>query len=178
MTTLFRAAIWGIIIGGMGVSSLEAGEGKYEGTDLTLHMFFATKRPKEQLIGTSDSSFAGTWKDYLRQAADKYFDAHEGQSRIKRIYLYNALPEGLSKADINVCAVGGPQATVRGFGNPGQYVYLPEEFYTKALGSAHSMQSLGHELGHYIYGLLDSYGGQIKTAAGAKLPLEVLTSAA
>lgn len=155
------------------------GDGKFEGTDLTLHVFFATKRTREELIGTDATTFAGSWKDYFRQASDRYYDVHEGLSRIKRIYLYNALPDGLARADVNVAGTAStPSANVLGFRSAGKYVFLAQDFKTKAFASSHSMQSFAHELGHYIYGLRDSYGGQVQDSTGTKIPLEYLTAAA
>jgi subtilisin-like proprotein convertase family protein len=93
--------------------------------------------------------------------------------------LYNALPDGLGKADVNVAGnASTPSAAVNGFGNSGMYVNLAEDFKTKAFASSHSMQSFAHELGHYIYGLRDSYGGQVLDSTGTKLPLEFLAATA
>ena len=155
---------------------VRAGDGKFDGTELTLHVYFAKKRTREELIGTDSSNFTGSWKDYFRQASNRYYDSHEGLSRIKRIYLYNALPDGVARSDVKVDQ-SGPSANPNSLGLSGRYVYLPENFKNTAFSSAHSMMSFAHELGHYLYGILDSYGGQIEDSAGVRLPLEVLTAA-
>jgi hypothetical protein len=156
----------------------QGGDGKFEGTDLTLHMFFANKKTREELVGNSETDFSQSWKDYLRQSANVYFDAHEGKSRIKRIYLYNAVPEGKAKADIDVSSYTNPAADPLGLGTSGKFIELPEGYKDTAFISPHHMQTLGHELGHYLYSLWDSYGGQIYDAAGNQLPIEYLSTAA
>ncbi len=153
----------------------DAGDGKFDGDDLVLHVYFEQRENREILIGTDPANFAGSWKDYVRQAAVPYYDVNEGLSRIKKVYIYNSLAEGKAKADIWVGGAG-PSADTPGFGTAGRYLYLPRDFHTKALSSNHYMTTLAHELGHYIYSLKDSYGGQIETSAThTKLPVELLS---
>jgi hypothetical protein len=139
-------------------------------------MFFAKKLSREELMGSSETSFAGSWKDYLRQSAGHYYDAHEGLSRIKKVYLYNAIPDGKAKADLIVDGTDSPAADESALGKSGRYLHLPEGFKTGAFASKHYMQTFAHELAHYIYGIQDSYGGVIKDADGDLIPQEYLTA--
>lgn len=156
------------------VARCPAGDGKFDASDLILHVYYDERQDPATLIGTG-SSFAGTWKDYFRRSAVHYYDVHEGLSRIKRIYLYNAVADGKTKADVFVTD-DGPSAHMSGFGKSGLYVFLPRDFHTRGLASSHYITTLAHEMSHYIYNISDSYGGQIHFGS-FKLPLEYLTRA-
>lgn len=151
-----------------------AGDGKFDQNDLILHVYYDQRQAPATLIGTG-GSFDGTWKDYFRKSAVHYYDAHEGLSRIKRIYLYNAVADGKTKADIFVTN-DGPSANPGGFGKNALYVFLPRDFHTRGLASSHYITTLAHELTHYVYNITDSYGGQLYYE-DIKMPLEYLTRA-
>ena len=77
-------------------SSLNAGTGgSFDANDdLTLHVYFTYEEDEAKF--TEDTS---AWQKYFIEASKAYYDTFEGKSKIKKIYIYNNLPEG--KFDFN-----------------------------------------------------------------------------
>ena len=141
----------------LSVGELTAGTGGNfdSNDDLTIHVYFT--------YDEDDSKFdspGSTWQTYFVEAAKAYYNAFESKSKIKKIYIYNNLPEGKTKADVWIDENPnfGAWATPGTFGSRSGNVTL----LNGVLGeSGFGHRTLVHELGHYIYELGDCYGGFI-----------------
>lgn len=157
----------------------DAGEGKWIGNDIELHLYLAERAEVSEILGTNNQS----WEHYLRVSAQHYFDSHEGRSKIARVYVYNGIPEGKQKADIWASGTEGASAHPNGLGVSSNYLFLPGDMHTQTFTAPHAdhrehhAKTLAHEVGHYFYGLADVYGGHILTSGswqgdGEALPVE------
>lgn len=163
------ARLLGLALAGLSTlppTSLTAGEGRWVGDDVDLHLYLEDRAELSEILGTSN----GSWENYLRVAAQHYYDSHEGRSRIGKVYVYNGLPEGKRRADVWVGG-DGPSAHSGGFGKSAHYLYLPKTIRADALvadkNGGHLAKSLAHEIGHYFYDVADVYGGQILTSGSS-----------
>ena len=89
------------------VSTSFAGKGSFHNRDLTLHVFLDWDATPAEL-GPS-----GKIQKYYNEAAKAFYDSTEGQGKIVKIYLYNNLPEGKAKADIQMLDLKNPDGTPR-----------------------------------------------------------------
>jgi subtilisin-like proprotein convertase family protein len=122
-----------------------------------------------------------TYKPYFLGAANEFYDALEGRARIRRIYFYNGVPQGDKFGDVKILPGEGDKANAPPFGfffhkyNPvlmeAGNVERQLDFNGKLLTPAQQQRVLVHELGHYIWGLGDSYGGMLLDSGGRVLPL-------
>ena len=141
----------------LSVGELTAGTGGNfdSNDDLTIHVYFT--------YDEDDSKFdspGSTWQTYFVEAAKAYYNAFESKSKIKKIYIYNNLPEGKTKADVWIDS----DSSFGAWANPGTFGRRSGNvtLLNGVLGaSGFGHRTLVHELGHYIYELGDCYGGQI-----------------
>jgi len=98
----------------------------------------------------------------LQSASNRLFDATEGQLEIGKVEIYVNCPANRPLADIVVHdTFGTAQAVVNGFGIRNAHIDLYSDHLLPPdlIGGDGSM-SLVHELGHFLFGLMDEYQGQ------------------
>jgi len=141
------------------------------GTDeLILHVY----SPKR----LTSAEIESTYKPYFLGAANEFYDALERRARIKRIYFYNGLSQGEKFGDVKIMNAGSQAPLFGFFFNRSAPLTLgiaeietEMSYQGKKLSRAQQQRTLVHELGHYIWGLGDSYGGMLFDSGGNVLPL-------
>jgi calcium-activated chloride channel regulator 4 len=107
------------------------------------------------------------WADAIYEQSNSALKL--GKVRIYRHGFYGAL------ADVVWNASEWPCANPSGFGVPGAHIYFGDVFgSTNFLNSANHEDggyTLGHESGHYVFGLYDEYQGNVATHSAIYWPL-------
>ncbi|MFK8017096.1 MAG: Ig-like domain-containing protein [Gammaproteobacteria bacterium] len=108
-----------------------------------------------------------TYESIVRYFADSVCEQTNGSHRLGKVRLFTSRNQQAS-ADVVWTASIGPQANVSGFGASGLHIFFGDVFPGgRADGSDFDMlanpeiagYTLGHEWGHYTYGLFDEYVG-------------------
>lgn len=103
-------------------------------------------------------------KPLLQEASRRLFEATEGQLEIGKVSIYVKCPANRPEADIivNEKIDGTASATVSGFGVRGAHINIFQQHVLTPTAAADTDGSttIVHELGHFVFGLLDEYQGQ------------------
>lgn len=112
-----------------------------------------------------------SWKPVFTEASKLLYNATEGHLQFGTINFYVACQPAKDRGDIWITTgTGGASANVNGCGTDGLHVFL-SNIHKRTDATAHGQLGMVHELGHYIFGLSDEYGGDIRDAAtNALLP--------
>jgi Mg-chelatase subunit ChlD len=143
-----------IVLMSMGSTPVKAGDGTYNvGTPdtITLNVVF------EFDLGNNFNHNA-TWEGVFTRASELLFNSTDGQIQIGTVNFYNNCPEALDQADVVVhSGSGGASAHVSGFGVRGQHINIYNDTHSQNQANARGHFGVVHELGHYLFGLYDSY---------------------
>jgi len=136
---------------------LYAGQGTYtEGTpdEIVLHVVF---RYDEPCFGSSPTS-CPVWENLFEEGSKLLYDATERQVRISKVVFYNNCK---ARADVHIHDdEQGAWATVGGLGREGAIIRMSKVHTTTTTGGGAGNRGqfgLVHEMGHYVFGLLDEY---------------------
>ena len=103
------------------------------------------------------------YEQNLRYFADSVYEMSNGAHKIRRISIYSN-GQFADKADIIWVASCWPNANPSSYGRRGRIEmcddFQGENFLTNDLSHQQGGYTIGHEWGHYFYGLYDEYVGQ------------------
>ncbi len=123
--------------------------------DLTLTLYL----PYDE----TNTHLTTTWETFINDNAELWYDSLEGQSRIKKVTIYNNQPEGLNKADIKILDDSAGDNTFDNWSgwSDGTTVTLSKWYRNNPTRNG---AILAHEFGHLIFDLGDEYVGEIDNA--------------
>ncbi len=131
-----------------------AGSGSRDtSNNLALHVYFDYLETQPNL--------QNKWVPYFNGAAAAYYDALEANSRFKKVYLFNHVPEGKVRADIVAIHTNWNACSSGRFGTRNGLVTITDQMNPN---KGFDLRTLTHELGHNIFGLSDCYGGVVDGA--------------
>ena len=98
------------------------------------------------------------WEESFTKASELLYNATDGQVQLGTIDFYNNCPEVAATADIVIeKGSGGASAHAGGLGTNGRHLYLKSDTHWKDEPGNRGYVGIVHELGHYVFSLLDSY---------------------
>ena len=114
-----------------------------------------------------DDSDQRTYEEIIKFWADSIYESTNGAHKLGTVRIFRKGKQS-AIADVVWEAGGCPSAHNSGYGHPGQHIYFGDSF-TNGCGKGcdldllnkteRSGYMLGHEWGHYVYGLKDEYRG-------------------
>jgi len=121
------------------------------------------------------------WKPLFNAASRLLFDATEKQVKISKVTFYNDCQQVADDSDIRIFQGPSSASTFPdGLGNRGYAIFLSPLHKTVNTDSFRGELGLVHELGHYVFALLDEYrdqNGKIKPSATCVKPATPLKNA-
>lgn len=110
------------------------------------------------------------WKPVFTEGSKLLYNATDGNLQFGKVKFYVACAPAKDKADFWITNDNaGASANLLGCGVAGQHVNLSQTHKLNDAGT-HGQLGIAHELGHYIFGLRDEYGGcVVNKATGAKV---------
>lgn len=107
-----------------------------------------------------DEQNPADWEPMLKEASKLLYDATEKQVSISEVIFYSNCPDAEDKMDIKIYDdTNGANAHAGGFGQSGLRVRLSQTHKSATTsGNGNRGQfGLAHELGHYVFAVLDEY---------------------
>ncbi|MBN1658449.1 MAG: VWA domain-containing protein [Anaerolineae bacterium] len=158
-----RCFVWAWMVFVLIVASapaVQAGDGTYTaGTpdEIVLNVAFQYDEP---CFHTSPVS-CPAWETLFKEGSKLLYDGTEKQVRISKVRFYNNCLEANAKADVHIYNdTEGARAHVGGLGVSGTRIRLSQTHKTVTTGTGTGNRGqfgLVHEMGHYVFGLLDEY---------------------
>lgn len=112
------------------------------------------------------------WEPVFTEASKLLYNATEKQMQLGTVMVFNNCPNAKDTADILILNdTSGARANLLGLGKDGKHVWISQT-HKSTSGTAIGQFGIVHELGHYVYNLLDEYKGTAKkkNAAPAGTP--------
>lgn len=101
------------------------------------------------------------WETLFKEGSKLLYDATQKQVKIGKIKFFNACPNAVSKADVQINNDNqGADAHVGGIGKNATRIRLSQTHKTVTTGAGAGNRGqfgLVHEMGHYVFALLDEY---------------------
>ncbi|MBN1669046.1 MAG: hypothetical protein JW862_18275, partial [Anaerolineales bacterium] len=131
-----------------------AGEGVYEAGDpdkLTLNVLF-------QFDSSANFNPNPEWEAVFNKASQLLYNSTDGQLQIGTINFYNNCEQVTPQMDVLIqSGAGGASAHVEGMGVTGLHIFVYQDTHSQDVPAARGHFGVVHELGHYLFGMYDSY---------------------
>jgi VCBS repeat-containing protein len=152
-------------------------------TDSSTTAFDITVSLHNSPAGDDDSSTSNgdeqeKYEEIFKFMADAICEESNGAHLLQKVSIFKN-KKHQAKSDIIWGEREWPRANASGFGANGMHIYFGDVFPDgEGPGNDHDMladpsgagYTLGHEWGHYVYGLFDEYAGNDPTVTGARSP--------
>ena len=154
---LLRATFIILIVYSVSVSAARAGSGTYTaGTPDTIDLHVQFMYNETCFPGKNCTD----WEKLFKEASKLLYDATQKQVKFSKIYFYNNCPEVSQKSDVKIHNDNrGASANTGGLGTAGRDIWLGQghKIVTTAGAGDRGQLGLVHELGHYVFAILDEY---------------------